>query len=35
MIMMTMIRLDLSQEQDVVHDDKDDVRCYGKAKMLP
>ncbi len=26
---------DVLQEQDVVHDEKDDVRCVGSAKMSP
>ncbi len=34
MIMMTMKMLAVSQEQDLVHDDKDDVRWLGNAKLF-
>ncbi len=35
MIMMTMMMLDVLQEEDVVHDHKHDVRCCGSDKMIP
>ncbi len=34
MIMMTILMLDVLQEEDVVQDDKNDVRCSGIAKMF-
>ncbi len=35
MIMVTMMMLDVLQEQDEGHDHKDDVRCWESAKMIP
>ncbi len=34
MILMTMLMSDLLQEKGVVHGDKDDVRCLGRAKTF-
>ncbi len=36
MIMMTMMMLDVLQEQDVIHNHNhmDDGRCFGAAKMF-
>ncbi len=33
MIMKTIMTVDALQEQDVVHDHKDDVRCGGSAEI--
>ncbi len=32
--MIAMMMLDVLQELEVVHDDTDDVRCFGSAKMF-
>ncbi len=34
MTMMTMMMSEVLQEQGVVHNDEDDARCFGSAKMF-